>query len=169
MLRALVPEASRLLSPEPGAMAQVRAALVGEWRVEAIELLRGGWREQIAAAAALALGGGGDAPPVEALWRAIDGASWVAPQLVATAFVVDGSFAARAAERLCGVARLPPKSIGALVRAYIAGRARLPVVAELGVMTGPWPPRRRASACVASTAGSTTCRARAPADRGTRA
>ncbi len=133
MLRALVPEASRLLSPEPGAMAQVRAALVGEWRVEAIELLRGGWREQITAAAALALGGGGDAPPVEALWRAIDGASWVAPQLVATAFVVDGSFAARAAERLCGVARLPPKSIGALVRAYhrLAAPA-LTVVAELG-------------------------------------
>ncbi|MGZ3443122.1 MAG: hypothetical protein ACXVDD_26555, partial [Polyangia bacterium] len=68
-----------------------------------------------------------------ALWRAVDGSSWVAPQLVAAAFVADGAFAARAAERLGDITRKPPKTIGALVRAYSRCPARrMPVVAQLG-------------------------------------
>jgi hypothetical protein len=66
------------------------------------------------------------------IWRAIDGASWVAPQLVACAFLVEPAFVARAEERLLGVERRPPKTMGALVRAYHRLPApRMPVVAQL--------------------------------------
>jgi hypothetical protein len=66
------------------------------------------------------------------IWRAIDGASWIAPQLVACAFFGDVGFVARAEERLLGVERRPPKTIGALVRAYHRlPSPRLPVVAQL--------------------------------------
>jgi len=68
------------------------------------------------------------------LWRAIDGASWVAPQLVAAALIADPEFEARAAERLGDVMRRPPKTIGALVRAYTRCPARrMPIMAQLGV------------------------------------
>ena len=74
-----------------------------------------------------------DPAAADALWRAIDGTSWVAPQLVAAAFVLDERFAAHAEERLLDVARRPPKTIGALLRAYHRSLdARLPVVARLG-------------------------------------
>ena len=135
MLRALLAEAPRLLSPEAAAMASVSAALDGDggdWRGEAVALLALGWHEQVIAAAAVALGGGDDAAWT-ALWHAVDGSSWVAPQLVATAAVADGAFEARAAARLTDVARRSPKTIGALVRAYhLCPLRRMPVVAELG-------------------------------------
>jgi hypothetical protein len=132
MLRPLAAEASRLLAPDPAAMTAVAAALVGDWRVEAIELLALGWHEQLVAAAAIALGGG-DAPSWAALWQAIDGSSWAAPQLVAAAAVADETFEARAAARLTDVSRRGPKTIGALVRAYHrCPSRRMPVVAQLG-------------------------------------
>jgi hypothetical protein len=72
------------------------------------------------------------ADPFERLWRAIDGASWIAPQLIACAFLGDSAFIVRAEERLLGVERRPPKTIGALVRAYHRlPSPRLPVVAQL--------------------------------------
>jgi hypothetical protein len=132
MLKSLGVEASHLLTPRPEAVASVAAALDGDWRVEAAQLLAGGWREQVTAAVAVALGGV-DATLDQALWRAIDGASWVAPQLVAAAFLVDGAFEARAADRLTDAAPHPPKTIGALVRAYHrCPTRRLPVTAQLG-------------------------------------
>jgi hypothetical protein len=132
MLRALVAEGSRLLSLEPDGLAAVQAALTaGDWRAEAATLLGSAWREQVTAAAAVALGGA-DEPLLEALWHAIDSASWVVPQLVAAAFLADPQFEPRAAARLTDVARRPPKTIGSLVRAYHRLPApRLPVVAEL--------------------------------------
>jgi hypothetical protein len=90
------------------------------------------WRAQLLGAVALVLAGGDDAGAA-ALWHAVDGASWVAPQLIAAAFFVDADFAQRAETRLLDGKRRPPKTIGALVRAY----HRLPspslqVLAQLG-------------------------------------
>ncbi|MCU1277568.1 MAG: hypothetical protein JWM53_1114, partial [bacterium] len=77
---------------------------------------------------------GGDDSVLAALWHAIDGASWVAPQLVAAAFVADDAFERRAAERLGDAARRAPKTIGALVHAYTrCPSRRMPVVAQLGM------------------------------------
>ena len=133
MLRSFGLGASRLLPPRPEAIDEVRAALDDDWRAAAIELLAGGWRDQVTAAAAIALAGADDDLCV-ALWRAIDGASWVAPQLVAAALRADPQFESRAADRLTDPERRPPKTIGALVRAYnrFPGH-RMPVVAQLTV------------------------------------
>ena len=140
MLRSLGAAASALLAPQPDAVAEVRAALDDGWPAAALELLAGGWREQLTAAAALALSGAASfiadssGALAVALWRAIDGASWVAPQLVAAALLADPGFEPRAAERLTAAGRRPPKTIGALVRAYNRCPARrMPVVAQLGV------------------------------------
>ncbi len=77
-------------------------------------------------------GDGSDGAAFAQIWRAIDGASWIAPQLVACAFFGDVGFVAHAEERLLGVERRPPKTIGALVRAYHRlPSPRLPVVAQL--------------------------------------
>jgi len=133
MLRSLGLGASRLLPPRPEAVDEVRAALDDGWRAAAIELLAGGWRDQVTAAAAIAVAGA-DADLLAALWRAIDGASWVVPQLVAAALLADAEFERRAAERLTTVARRPPKTIGALVHAYNRCDARrMPVLAQLVV------------------------------------
>ena len=136
MLRSFGVAAAKLLGPQDDAIAELRAALDDDWRAAAADLLAGGWRDQVTAAAAIALGGANDARSAEwapALWRAIDGASWVAPQLVAAALLADGDFEPRAAERLTEVTRRPPKTIGALVRAYHRCPARrMPVVAQLG-------------------------------------
>jgi hypothetical protein len=133
MLRSLGLGASRLLPPRPEAIDEVRAALDDGWRAAAIELLAGGWRDQVTAAAAIAVAGA-DADLLAALWRAIDGASWVVPQLVAAALLADAEFERRAAERLTTVARRPPKTIGALVHAYNRCDARrMPVLAQLVV------------------------------------
>ena len=133
MLRSLGLGASRLLPPRPEAIDEVRAALDDSWRAAAIELLAGGWRDQVTAAAAIAVAGA-DADLLAALWRAIDGASWVVPQLVAAALLADAEFERRAAERLTTVARRPPKTIGALVHAYNRCDARrMPVLAQLVV------------------------------------
>jgi len=133
MLRSLGLGASRLLPPRAEAIDEVRAALDDSWRAAAIELLAGGWRDQVTAAAAIAVAGA-DADLLAALWRAIDGASWVVPQLVAAALLADAEFERRAAERLTTVARRPPKTIGALVHAYNRCDARrMPVLAQLVV------------------------------------
>lgn len=132
-LRALVPDAASLLTlAVPDLVGMLSGTLKATaWRGEALELLRGTWREQVMAAAAVALGGG-DATLAAAVWEAADRASWVSPQLVAAAFVVDAAFDARAEERLLGHAARPPKLIGALVRAYHRLPApRMSVLAEL--------------------------------------
>ncbi|HEX6835678.1 MAG TPA: hypothetical protein VF334_03845 [Polyangia bacterium] len=151
MLRSFGLSASKLLAPQPDAVAELRAALDDSWRAAALELLAGGWRDQVTAAAAIALtASDGFDPPMtdarltdaqltdaqlaDALWRAIDGASWVAPQLVAAALLADPRFEPRAAERLTSPVRRPPKTIGALMRAYNrCAPRRMPVVAQLGV------------------------------------
>ncbi|MGZ3406952.1 MAG: hypothetical protein ACXVAN_10950 [Polyangia bacterium] len=133
MLRSFGLGASRLLAPQPDAIAELEAALDDGWRTDALPLLAGGWRDQVTAAAAIALRGA-DEPLVAALWLAIDGSSWVAPQLVAAALRADGAFESRAAERLGDATRRAPKTIGALVRAYTRCESkRMPVMAQLGV------------------------------------
>lgn len=134
-LRSFGLGASRLLTPEPAAVDEVRTAVAADegWRSSAIPLLGGGWRDQVTAAAALAVAE--DADPIirEALWRAIDGASWVVPQLVAAALIADREFELRAAQRLNDAMRRPPKTTGALVRAYHrCPQRRMAVVAQLG-------------------------------------
>ncbi len=141
MLRGFGLAASKLLTPQPDAIAEIRDTIdrEGAWRKTAIELLTGGWRDQVTAAAAIALAApeaavSDDAELMSALWRAIDGASWVAPQLIAAALLADAGFESRAAARLTDVTRRPPKTIGALVRAYNrCPMRRMPVVAQLGV------------------------------------
>jgi len=137
MLRSFGPGASRLLPPRPEAVDEVRVALDDAWHAAAIELLAGSWRDQVTAAAAIAVCAAAAAEDDEllgALWRAIDTPSWVVPQLVAAALLVDPQFEARAAGRLADTTRRPPKTIGALVRAYNRCPARrMPVVAQLGV------------------------------------
>lgn len=141
MLRSFGLAASNLLAPKPAAIDEVRAALDPDWPVAAIELLAGAWRDQITAAAAIAVTAAvargkplSDDPLRAALWRAIDGASWVAPQLVATALIADPEFEARASDLLSDVARRPPKTIGSLVRAYTRCPARrMPMMAQLTI------------------------------------
>lgn len=132
-LRACLDGASALLQLRDGAaLDRVAAALADGWPAEALALLDADWRAQVVAAAALALGGADDAL-LAALWRAIDGASWAVPQLVAAAFFTDAAFEARAEERLLGPARRPPKTVGALVRAHHRLPApRMAVTAQLG-------------------------------------
>lgn len=134
MLRGCV-DPHALLPPQPDAFAAVAAARDDGWRDEARALLAGAWRDQIIAAAAIALARSEDPPDaalVDALWRALDGISWVAPQLVAAAFVRDDAFARRAADRLLGAGRVPPKTIGALVRAlHRLPSPPLPLMAQL--------------------------------------
>jgi len=135
MLAPLAAEATSLLQLQPAArplLERVRAAATPD---EIAQLLGAReWRLQLLAATAALLGSdGGGAAVCARLWQAIDGASWVAPQLIAVAFLIDDDFAGHASARLLDVARLPPKTIGALVRAY----HRLPapdlsVVARLG-------------------------------------
>ena len=135
MLRSFGLGASKLLAPEPDAIAELEGELDDDWRSDALALLAGGWRDQVTAAAAIALGGApADDPLLAVLWLAVDGSSWVAPQLVAAAAMVDGAFEARAAERLGDPTRRAPKTIGALVRAYTrCPSRRMPVMAQLGV------------------------------------
>jgi hypothetical protein len=135
MLRALAEDATALIQLQDAALlARVDAARVGEWQAEAIALVGDAeWKVQLVGAASLARSRVAGAAAVDALWRAIDGTSWVAPQLVAAAFIIDDQFAAHAEARLLDVARRPPKTIGALMRAYHRSpAARLPVVAQLG-------------------------------------
>lgn len=151
MLRAEGPDESKLLAPERAAVERLRAVLDERWQEAAVERLGGAWRDQVTAAAAIACtavtaaaesGARIDGRPRAAiddplrlaLWRAIDGASWVAPQLIAAALIADPQFEPRAAERLTGTTRRPPKTIGALVRAYTRCRARrMPIMAQLAL------------------------------------
>jgi hypothetical protein len=126
--------AEGLLQPQAEAWAQLRDAWLDSTERAQLEALVAShdWRDQLLAAAALVLGGA-DGAQAAALWCAVDGASWAAPQLIAAAFLVDAAFVARAEQRLCQTTRRPAKTIGALVRAYHRlPSPSLPVVAELG-------------------------------------
>ncbi len=114
------------------ALALVSSLLHDDWRAEALRLLDDrNWRLQLVACAALVLSGGDDATEV-GVWRALDQGSWIAPQLVATAFLLDAEFVARAEERLLDVRPRAPKAIGALVRAYHRlPQPRMNVLAQL--------------------------------------
>ena len=57
------------------------------------------WRPHVIAAVALILDGGERLDPTP-LWAAIDSGSWVTPQLVATAYLIDPAFAERLRARL---------------------------------------------------------------------
>jgi hypothetical protein len=131
-LRALVDDAAALLQlRDASALDRIAGALDAGWPSEAASLLAAEWRAQLVGAAALVLGSG-EPEPLAALWQAVDGASWAAPQLVGAAFVSDAAFEGRAEERLLGTTRRPPKTIGALVRAYHRLPApRLAVAAQL--------------------------------------
>lgn len=67
------------------------------------------WRPHLIAATALLLDGRRRLDPA-AMWRAIDAGSWVTPQLVATAYLIDPAFVERLRERIesgCGIAAPP--------------------------------------------------------------
>jgi hypothetical protein len=126
--------AEALLSPSGVSLAQLRQALAdANEPPDVLALLDSrNWREQVLGAAVVLLRGG-DAAIVEALWRGIDGISWVAPQLIAVAFLVDPTFPVTAEPRLFDQARRPPKMVGALVHAYHRlPSPSLPTVAQLG-------------------------------------
>jgi hypothetical protein len=96
----------------------VQEALSRSPHDEARELIaQSAWRAQLVGAAAVVLSGA-DESTCAALWQALDGGSWVAPQLAAAAFLVDPAFEGRTEERLLGTIRRPPKLLGSLVRAY---------------------------------------------------
>jgi hypothetical protein len=111
--------AEALLSPSGDNLAHLRQHLRdGSVPLDLATLVSSrNWREQVLGAAAVLLRGG-DAAVADALWRGIDGISWVAPQLIAVAFLVDDRFAVAAEPRLFDHARRPPKMVGALVHAY---------------------------------------------------
>jgi hypothetical protein len=74
-----------------------------------IELLEeGNWRAQLVGAVAVALHGPSD-ESVQALWAAIDRGSWVSPQLVAAASLVDPLFEGRAKEHIEGISDVPAR------------------------------------------------------------
>jgi hypothetical protein len=123
---------ARLLHVEPQAIADVAANLHDDWRREALDFLRlPNWRHHTIACAAMLLAGVDD-DLVTAAWHTLDLGSWAAPQIVATTFFTDAEFAARTEERLMSVARRPPKTIGALIRAYHRlPKPRMNVIAQL--------------------------------------
>lgn len=59
-----------------------------------------GWRPQVVAASAAIALGPASTPLIAALWAALDQPSWVAPQLAATAFLLDPDFGVRARRRI---------------------------------------------------------------------
>jgi hypothetical protein len=131
---AEMPQPERLLHiSDVEALPAVQAALHPHWRDEARVLLGDPrWRGQLVACAAIVISGS-DVDLEEALWRALDAGSWVAPQLVVTLFLLDPQFETRAEERLLSVTRRGPKVIAALVRAYHRlPKPRMNVVARLG-------------------------------------
>jgi hypothetical protein len=125
--------AEALLNPSGDTLARLRQHLADAGAALDVPVLLGSrnWREQVLGAA-VALLRGGDAEVVATLWHGIDGISWVAPQLIAVAFLVDEKFAADAEPRLFDQARRPPKMVGALVHAYHRlPSPSLPTVAQL--------------------------------------
>jgi hypothetical protein len=73
------------------------------------------WRCHLMAASAMLELGANEAR-LESLWRALDGGSWAAPQLVAIAFLLDREFEPRARKRILD--GIWPKAAGALARLY---------------------------------------------------
>src|SRR5262249_461244 len=117
LMLAEVQQPERLLHiSDAAALTDVQAALHPGWRSEAVSLLDDPrWRGQLVACHATVISGS-DVDLDAALWRAIDGGSWVAPQLAVTSFLLDPEFEARAEQRLLSVTRRGPKVIAALVR-----------------------------------------------------
>jgi hypothetical protein len=118
--------------PDATALNDIAIALHPGWHAEALGLLRElRWRDQLVACAAIVLYGG-DVDLQAALWHAIDGGSWIAPQLVTTAFLLDRDFEPRAEDRLLSLTRRGPKVVASLVRAYHRlPKPRMNVVAQL--------------------------------------
>jgi hypothetical protein len=93
------------------------------------------WRPHLVGAAALILDAGRRLDP-SSMWKAIDAGSWVTPQLVTTAYLIDPSFADRVRERIdakCAVAVPTDLSPGERHRA-----------------TGPATPEQRSAKLLAS-------------------
>jgi hypothetical protein len=130
----LVHHAPQLLTLTQAApvLAEIGGALAESGSAQVDQMLEDvAWRAQVIGALALVLGERRDSAH-PALWRAIDGGSWVVPQLCAAAFLVDREFEAAAEERLLGTLRRAPKAIGALVRAYHRLlRPKMAIVAQL--------------------------------------
>ena len=93
------------------------------------------WRPHLVAAVALILDAGRRLDP-SPLWAAVDAGSWVTPQLVATAYLIDPSFPDRLRTRIdrkCAVV-IPP----------------LPSAVERHRATGPATPEQRAAKLLAA-------------------
>jgi hypothetical protein len=99
-------------SLEVGAViGRIEAALAGEDAVGGVDALFAtpDWRPHLIGAAALILDGGRRLDP-SSMWKAIDAGSWVTPQLVTAAYLIDPSFADRVRARLDAncVVMVPP-------------------------------------------------------------
>jgi hypothetical protein len=96
-------------SVEVGAViGRVEQALAADDAVRGVDALFASpdWRPHLIGAAALILDAGRRLDP-SSMWKAVDAGSWVTPQLVTTAYLVDPSFADRVRERIdakCAVA-----------------------------------------------------------------
>jgi len=107
---------------------RIRTALdspeAGQWR--AALLHDPNWRPHLVGALA-ALLSSNPAPYVSPLWRAIDAGSWVTPQLVATARLVDPDFIAQAMSRVeAGCPVLEPHGLSPIERHSATGPAGTP-------------------------------------------
>jgi hypothetical protein len=90
---------------------RVEQAMGSEDAVRAVDALFASpdWRPHLLGAVALILDAGRRFDP-SAMWKAIDAGSWVTPQLVTTAYLIDPSFADRLRDRLdatCAVVIAP--------------------------------------------------------------
>jgi hypothetical protein len=96
-------------SVEVGAViGRIAQALAADDAVQGVDALFASpdWRPHLIGAAALILDAGRRLDP-SSMWKAVDAGSWVTPQLVTTAYLVDPSFADRVRERIdakCAVA-----------------------------------------------------------------
>jgi hypothetical protein len=90
---------------------RIEQAMASEGAVQGVDALFASpdWRPHLLAAVALILDAGRRFDP-SALWKAVDGGSWVTPQLVTAAYLIDPSFAERLRDRIdakCAVVIAP--------------------------------------------------------------
>jgi hypothetical protein len=125
-------------SAEVGAVIdRIEQAMTSEDAVRGVDALFASpdWRPHLLGAVALLLDTGRRFDP-SAMWKAIDAGSWVTPQLVTTAYLIDPSFADRLRERIaakCAVVIAPNLSAVERHRA-----------------TGPATPQQRSAKLLAS-------------------
>ena len=97
---------------EVGAVIRrIEQALAADDAVEGVDALFGSpdWRPHLVGAAALILDAGRRLDP-SSIWKAIDAGSWVTPQLVTTAYLIDPSFArSGAGKNRCEMRRRRPR------------------------------------------------------------